>query len=379
MVTIVSCQIVHLIPHRIRIRIPRLFYDAKYARQLQRLAASLDFVTDIRINAAASSLIVHHLIVDTAEAWDQLNAIIQNAVTAQIPEIAVENPPTQSIHLGGVGWMLLATGSFAGMQTIVRLTAVNLNPLQVAFVSHFFSIVILAPWSINAHVLKTEKFHLHGFRAIIEASATMLMFTGLTLIPLAQANALLFTAPLFAMLGATLFLGEQIKPPNVISLLLGLVGMLVILRPGVEVIGVGSLFILMGAVGLAGSMLFLKLLTRTDSSLTSTAYSFLLMTPLMLIPALWVWQLPTLLEVLGLVLVGALMVSGNMAVAKAFESADLTAVLPVNFTQLIWSSILGYLLFAEIPDLWIWIGGLLIFAGSILTAQAESAQQAESF
>ncbi len=382
LVRLVPSTIVHISLGRIRIRIPRLGFDTDYAESLQALVAKLDFVLEVRINIWARSLIVHYDINKLASdsVGDRLGDTIQQAAIPQISQlaIAVSGSSDQKLsgNLRGKGWMLLATAYFAGMQALIRFVSGSIHPFQIAFFSNLFGIAILLPW-LNRETLRTEQLHLHGLRSLIDTGATLLLFTGISLTPLAQANALGFTTPLFAILGAVIFLNEPMAFHNWVALLLGVVGTIVILRPGVEIVGLGAILILVGSIALAGVLLLLKQLSKTDSSMTSNAYTVLFLTALTLIPALLVWQMPTLLELIGMAAIAAFMVGGQMAVGEAFVNGDATAVLPVDFAQLIWSSTLGFLLFAEVPDLWVIIGGLLIFAGSLYSAYSENLESEE--
>jgi len=380
---IVPFQIVHHIPGRIRLQIPRLGFDVDYGTRLHYLTYTSGFVTEARLNLAAKSLVVHYAdAIVLPDLCDRLRTLIQQALTVHLPPLAVqpvqpsERSPEFSNNLRGMGWMIAATVSFAGMQAAIRLVAGGIHPFQIAFVSNLLGIAVLSPWLLNdLDALHTEQFELHGIKALVDTAATLLLFTGISLTPLAQANALGFTAPLFAMIGAVLFLGEAMQSHKWVALILGIIGTVVLLRPGVEIVGLGAILILSGTVALAVVLLMLKVLAKTDSSLTSNLYTVLLLTPLTLIPALWVWQVPTVLELLLLGTISLLMVGGQMAVAEALRVGDATAILPVDFAQLIWASSLGYLLFAEVPDLWVWVGGILIFAGSLYAAYAESTEQ----
>jgi len=355
-----------------RIYIYRLAYDAVYADALLPLIRQLGFITEARINATARSLIVQYSPDWSASVvFDQVRTTIQQAAICSIFQRSI-SPLPASANLRGIGWMLLATGCFAGMQASIQLVSGAIHPFQIAFLSHLIGIVILSPWIVNSTALQTEKFSLHLLRAVIDVGATLLMFTSLTLIPLAQANAIGFTAPLFAMLGAIVFLGEQAQTHTWVSLLLGVVGMLVILRPGLEIVSLGALMMLAGSAALGGVLLIIKILAQTDSNLSINAYTVLLLTPLLLIPALLVWQIPTTIDLIGFTLIAALMVGGHTAMTQAFVEAEMVTVLPVEFVQLLWASGLGFLLFSEVPNLWTVVGGLLIFGGSTYAAYQEN-------
>ena len=125
-------------------------------------------------------------------------------------------------------------------------------------------------------------------------------------------------------------------------------------------------------------MTCIKALSRTDSSITITFYAAFLQLPLALVLALFVWRWPTL-EQLGLLLI--ISVIGTMAqvsLSQAFREADSTVILPMDFTKLIWSSLLGYLAYAEIPDPWAWVGGVVVFSGVLWVAYSEKQRRSAS-
>jgi len=124
-------------------------------------------------------------------------------------------------------------------------------------------------------------------------------------------------------------------------------------------------------------MLLIKALSRTDSNLTINVYTVLLLTPLLFVPSLLVWQTPTILDLFWLTVVAALMVGGHMAMTQALTEAEMITVLPVEFAQLLWASGLGYILFSETLDFWTLVGGILIFSGSTYAGYFESGQAVE--
>jgi drug/metabolite transporter (DMT)-like permease len=272
--------------------------------------------------------------------------------------------------------MVVATLCFTTMHAGVRhLTAVgDLHPFEAAFFRNFFGLLALLPWFMRVRLaaLRTQKLGLHALRASLQVVGMLCFFMALKLSPLAEVSALSFTAPLFASLGATLFLGEVMRLRRWSALMLGFVGALVIIRPGFEALSLGTSLVILSSVVWSGAMLVIKTLARTDSSVTITAYMALFLTPLSLLPALFVWRAPSLAELLVLAAVGAVANLGHLAMAQSFKEAEVTVVLPFDFTRLIWASVFGYLLFAEVPDLWTWAGGVVIFASTTYIAVRES-------
>jgi drug/metabolite transporter (DMT)-like permease len=159
------------------------------------------------------------------------------------------------------------------------------------------------------------------------------------------------------------------------ALVIGFLGAMLVIRPGLAAVDTGSILILISALGWAGVTLIVKELARTDSSITITAWMIVLMTPMSLIPALFVWQWPTPREWFRLARAGIAGTLGQLLVAQAFRVADTTAVIPFDFSKLIWASVLGYLVFSEVPSLWTWTGGAIVFAGACDVALRERQEQ----
>ena len=128
-------------------------------------------------------------------------------------------------------------------------------------------------------------------------------------------------------------------------------GALVILRPGFEVVSFGMLVVLFSNLAWAGALHVIKMLARTETAVTTSMYAALLMVPMTLAPALFVWEWPNPDQLLWLVVIGICGSFAQLCLAQAFRDADATLVLPMDFTKLIWASLIGFFFFAEVPDL----------------------------
>ena len=169
-----------------------------------------------------------------------------------------------------------------------------------------------------------------------------------------------------------LVLGEVVRIRRIAALVAGFVGALVIVRPGMAALDPGSLLVLGSSAVWAVAMILIKLLARTESSLTMTAYMAVFLTPLSAIAAAFVWQWPSLEDLGWFALMGSFGTLAHLCFGQAFREADTTVVLPVDFLRLIWASVYGYLLFNEIPVLFVWIGGVIIFASTLYLAYREA-------
>jgi len=202
-------------------------------------------------------------------------------------------------------------------------------------------------------------------RAVLHLSSMLLFFVGLTLMPLATASALTFLAPLFAFLLAAIFLREGFTPRRVVALIIGFSGMLIIVRPDPASLDQGAL-VLVGAALLWGAVLvIIKVLSRTESSATITAWMALMMAPLALLPAIPYWAPPSLYQLGWLALAGVLGAFAQWAMTQALKTGSTNAVMPIDFLRLVWGALIGLAVFDEIPDIFTWLGGAVIFGSSV--------------
>ncbi len=271
-------------------------------------------------------------------------------------------------------WMLLAAFAFAALTTIIRDMSSTLHPFELAFFRNLFGLLFMLPWFWRSGfaALKTERLHLHGFRALVGLSAMLAWFTAISMMPLAEATALSFTAPLFATIGAALFLGETVRARRWAATVAGFVGALVIVRPDGIDIGFASALALAASAFMAIASITVKSLSRTESASTIVLFMGLLMTPMSLAPALFHWTAPAPTDYLWFIAIGFFATIGQMSMARAFAATDISAVLPFDFSRLIFAAAMGYFLFAEIPDVWTWSGAAIIFTATLYTAHRES-------
>jgi drug/metabolite transporter (DMT)-like permease len=234
----------------------------------------------------------------------------------------------------------------------------------------------MLPWLFKTglKMLKTERLHMHVFRSTIGLGAMLFWFVAVSMMPIADAVALSFTTPLFATVGAAVFLGETIRVRRWAAMVVGLIGALIIVRPiGIDV-SLGAGLVLLASACMAMSALSVKSLSRTETPSTIVLFMGLIMTPMSLVPALLNWSTPQPVDYLWFVALGLFATIAQIAMARAFASADVSAVLPFDFSRLIFAAILGYLFFAESPDIWTWLGAAIIFSAALYTAHRESHQ-----
>jgi drug/metabolite transporter (DMT)-like permease len=200
----------------------------------------------------------------------------------------------------------------------------------------------------------------------------VLWFFTLSLMPLAEATALSFTAPIFTSVLAVFFLKEVLHRHRWIAIGLGFLGALIIIRPGLAAINPIALLAIVTAIVWGSGTVFLKYMSRSESTSAIVIYLPLLLTPLSLLPATLVWEWPTL-ELWGIaILFGAVGTSGHFCLTRAITIADTTSVMPYDYLRLPFVALIAFLAFGEAVDIWVWIGGALI-AGSALYAARRDA------
>jgi drug/metabolite transporter (DMT)-like permease len=274
----------------------------------------------------------------------------------------------------GALWMCGAACSFALMINLVRHLTQSLDPLQVVFFRNLFGLLAMLPWLIGhgPAVLRTRRLGLHLLRAAIGIAAMVCWFTTLSLMPLAEATALSFTAPMFTSLLAVLFLGEAMRARRWSATALGFAGALLIIRPGFQNVEPLALLAIATAAVWATSTILVKVMARTESAGAVVTYLVLFSTPLSFIAALFVWQTPTLTELGFAALLGAAGSVGHLCMTRALAATEATIVVPFDYLRLPVVALIAYAAFGEVPDGWLWLGGAVIAASGIYIAHRES-------
>ncbi|MPY71249.1 MAG: EamA family transporter [Alphaproteobacteria bacterium] len=206
---------------------------------------------------------------------------------------------------------------------------------------------------------------------MLNIGALLTYFVGLSLEPLAKVVALSLTVPLFASLVAVVFLREPMNLRRWIAMGIGFAGALVILDPANPSLSLGASMVLVSNVLWAVALNIIKSLARTETSVTISLYAAILMAPMAGVAALFVWQTPTAVQLAWLVGIGVLGSIAQLCLSQALREADVTLVLPIDFTKVVWASLIGYAAFGQVPDVWIFVGAPIIFGAVFYNAWSE--------
>ena len=260
------------------------------------------------------------------------------------------------------------------MNVLIRFAAYRLHPFEVTFFRCLFSLVVMLPFIIRAgpSVLATPKIGFYTLRAVVGLVSMLSWFYGITVVPLATATAVNFTAPLFATMAAALVLHEDVRLRRWAAVVIGFIGVLVIMRPSRDSVDPMLLLILLSAASSAMNNITVKYLVRTERPNTIVALFSVYLTPLSLIPALFVWEWPDLRSLVALIGLGIIGTLAHLSVARAYLAADASACAPYEFVRLPYAALIGYLLFGEVSDGWTWVGAAIIAGAAIYVAHREA-------
>ena len=270
--------------------------------------------------------------------------------------------------------MSLAACLLGGLSMIVRNSSTDLHPFEIAFFRNAAQLLLMAPWVVLAgiKILATKRTWAHVRRSMFGIRAMLTWFSVLTMMPIAEATAISFSAPLFTTAGAALFLGEQVGLRRWLATIFGFCGVLLIIRPGFHEVGTPQLLALFAAAMIAGAMLANKSLAKTESPNAMVVWMGVYMSLFSLPPALAVWSWPAGHVWWWLLLLGVVATAAHLAINRAFGAADASFIAPFGFIQIPFIAGMGFLAYAEVPDLWTWLGSTVIIASGIYIGRREA-------
>jgi drug/metabolite transporter (DMT)-like permease len=262
--------------------------------------------------------------------------------------------------------ILVATFCFASGNALIRAAAESIPPIEVAFFRSVFGLLLLLPlvaW-FGVGAIRTNRLKLHVGRGTLHAVSMMIWFVALTMVPLGEAASLEFAAPIMTTVIAILFLGEAVHMRRLIALAVGVIGVLIVVRPGFATVSLGQMLCLVSVALWAGCQLIIRELGRTESAFAQGFYTVVVFTPITALAAIptWVWPSAS-----SLVLVFGLAITSTVGIwfyGEAFRRAEMTAILPLESTKLVWAVVYGLIFFAEEPEIMTIVGGLTIFTAA---------------
>lgn len=286
--------------------------------------------------------------------------------------------PIMSDNIRGVLWALLATGLFALVAAMAKIAVTEYHVLQILFFRQI--VVFLSSMPSIAkdfpQSLKTNYPQIHAVRLLGAFVALSTSIWAVAVLPLTTAITLAFAQVFFVAILAMWFLKEPVGLYRIGAVIVGFIGVIVVMRPGVDaLLNVFAMIPLAGALGAAFAIISVRKLSQTESTATLLVYQAVFVGMLAGIPLLWLWVTPDLSGLLFLLAMGVLATVGQWVGVRALRLGEASIIGNIQYTQLIYATILGYALFDEIPDAYTLIGATIIIGSALFIIHRETVRK----
>jgi drug/metabolite transporter (DMT)-like permease len=277
--------------------------------------------------------------------------------------------------------LILASTVFLGVSDVTaKYLSATLPSIEIAWIRFLVFAMVMVPAMLPGSplfALRTGRPGLQVMRGVALLGSSLLFISSLRFLPIAEASATGFVAPLFVTALSILFLKESVGLRRWLATAVGLFGVLIILRPGSSAFHPAAFFPLVSALCWACMLIMTRMMSGREAAITTMTYSAIVGVGILsaLVPLVWV--APSWHDILFGILIGIASTAGQWIVVLAIRYADASVLAPFSYTQLLWVSILGFLVFGEVPDVWTVTGALFIVASGLYTAHRERVRRSQ--
>jgi len=259
--------------------------------------------------------------------------------------------------------IIISTALAAFFGVIIKDLFSELSVITIGFYRFFFGLILISPFIIknNFKVLKTYNLKLYFFRSGLNILGFLFNFTALGLLTLEKHAALGFMSPLYATVLAIIILKEKIRFYRTTALIIGFIGVLIVIQPGLSEIEIGIIFAIIGNFCFGLTIIIIKLTSKKDSSLTILSYQYLLTSLFALIIYIPLFEIPNIEQFFKLLIASIIGTLMHYLFNQAIKISDVTFITPFKYLGLVFASLLGFIFFNDVPDIYTWIGGSIIF------------------
>jgi drug/metabolite transporter (DMT)-like permease len=280
----------------------------------------------------------------------------------------------------GIALILLSTVFLGVSDVTAKYLSTTLPSIEIAWIRFAVFALIMVPAMAPAsplYALHTGRLGLQLMRGAALLASSLFFISGLRFLPIAEASATSFVAPLFVTALSIIFLSEKVGLRRWLATAVGLIGVLVILRPGTGAFHAAAFFPIASALSWACTLIMTRVMSGRERAATTMAYSSIAGICILsaLVPLVWV--APSWHDILLGIFIGIASTAGQWIVVLAFRYADASVLAPFSYTQLLWVSILGFTVFGEIPDVWTITGAAFIVASGLYTAHRERVRRSQ--
>ena len=271
-------------------------------------------------------------------------------------------------------WMTIAGASFTGMMAIARILAPHIHVFEISLFRGLFGFLFLCPYIMRARgrAFRTANQRLMAARGVVAFGTQMCLFTAATLLPLADIAAINFTRPILATIAAIVFLHEASLGRRWWAIAVGFAGAMIVVRPGFTDINVGVAFVFGAVLQQSANAVLMRYLAYADPPDTIALYQSVYVIFWSLAPSFFVWTTPGWEDFAWFTFLGLLGTITQRALARAYVAAEASLVVALDFLRLPVAALIGFLVFGQVPVVWVWIGGGVIVASTILLTRRES-------
>ena len=259
------------------------------------------------------------------------------------------------------------------MGTFIKLAQEELNLFTTGFLRFFFGLLIITPYILKTkfEVFSTKNLKIHILRSALNLPAMLLGFAALAMLPLEKMTAIHFIVPIIVTILAVIFLKEKIYLYRSIALVMGFLGMLIILRPGIIDISIGIYMALISSLIWSVVIILTKKVSKDDSAITILSHQYVYMSLFSFPLVIYFWDQPSLKTIIFILCAAMSGTILHIALNHAYKLVDVTMTQPYSFLGLVVSSIIGYFVFSDKPDFYTWLGASVIFCGVLLISYRE--------
>lgn len=305
----------------------------------------------------------------------------KSAVKASVSKASVSKAPARADHpFKGIALILASTVFLGTSDVTAKYLSATLPSIEITWIRFLTFALIMMPAMVPGSplfALQTGRLSLHLLRGLTILGSSLFFISGLRFLPIAEASATGFVAPLLVTALSIVFLGERVGLRRWIATGVGLIGVLIILRPGTGAFHPAAFFPLVSALCWACTLIITRMMSGTERAVTVMAYSSIVGVVLLSGLVSSVWVTPTWHDIALGAFIGVASTLGQWIVVLAFRYADASVLAPFSYTQLLWVSILGFLIFGEVPDAWTVTGAGFIVASGLYTAHRERVRRSQ--
>ena len=277
--------------------------------------------------------------------------------------------------------LILASTVFLGLSDVsAKYLSATLPSIEIAWIRFIVFALIMSPAMLPGSplfALRSLQPGLQAMRGLALLLSSLFFISGLRFLPIAEASATAFVAPLFVTALSIVFLGERVGARRWVATAVGLIGVMVILRPGTGAFHPAAFFPLVSALAWAATLIMTRLMSGREHVLTTMTWSAIVGVCVLTAMAPLVWVAPSWHDIMLGVFIGIASTAGQWIVVLAFRYADASVLAPFSYTQLVWVSFLGFLIFGEVPDIWTVTGAAFIVASGLYTAHRERLRRSQ--